>query len=103
MQQDLQIRISNGRGAGGKTYYYIRPKEKCYNRSRKISGFTSQEIQEKLAACISKWFFPKVILYKVDGRVIGSNSKENALKEYWRICDLADAKSKKQFEVTQSD
>lgn len=31
-----------------------------------------------------------VIYYEINGKVIGSNSKENALKEYWRICELSE-------------
>jgi len=96
---DVKVTKSNGLGKGGKTYYYIRPLAECHNRSRKVSGFTYQEIQEKIEKTIAKWYAPMVILYEVDGHIIGSNSKWNALEEYWRRCDIEDAKAKKQFEV----
>ncbi len=98
-QSDIKVTKSNGLGKGGKTFYYIRPLTECHNRSRKVSGFTHQEIQEKIEKVITKWYSPIVVLYEVDGHIIGSNSKENALKEYWRICELADAKAKKMFDV----
>lgn len=99
MQEDIQIRRSSGRGKGGKSYCFIRPFATCDNRSRKVGGYTSLEIEGKIAKLIAKWYFPVVILYKVDGLIIGSNSKENALKEYWRVCDRADIGVIKNVEV----
>lgn len=96
-QTDIVIHISNGRGKNGKVYKTIRPLAKCFNRSRKVGGYSTQELKEKTEKVINKWFSPKVILYKVDGEIIGSNSKENALKEYWRVCDVW--KIKQHFEV----
>lgn len=99
MQEDVELTRSEGRGSGGKSFYYIRPLQKCYNRSRRVGGFTSSEINQKINNCIRKWYYPKVVFYKIDGHIIGSNSKENALKEYWRICDLRDVGV--EFEVEQ--
>lgn len=86
MQEDIQIRKSNGLGKYGKSYYFIRPLAECGNRSRKVGGINYQEIQPKIDKVIAKWYSPRVILYLVADMVIGSNSKENALKEYWRVC-----------------
>lgn len=99
LQQDITITQSNGRGKGGKSYYFIRPLAKCDNRSRKVGGFNYQEIQPKIDKVIAKWYFPIVILYQVEDMVIGSNSKENALKEYWRVCDPNDIGVTKIVEV----
>jgi len=96
-QPDIKIHTSAGRGKNGKMYKGVRPLADCFNRSRKVGGYNHQEIQAKIDKVIEKWFSPKVILYRVDGHVIGSNSKENALKEYWRVCEKE--KIKQHFEV----
>ena len=96
---ELKITRSNGNGKGGKTFYYVRPIYDCFNRSRKVSGFTYREIHEKLDKLIETWYSPKIILYEIQGHTIASNSKENALKEFWRVCELTDVK--KPFEVKQ--
>lgn len=88
--EGIKIEKSNGRGKGGRSVYYIRPIQKCFNKSRKVSGFTHAEIEEKKEKLINKWYAPMIIYYEINGCVIGSNSKENALKEYSRICDLED-------------
>ena len=98
-QEDIKIERSNGRGKGGKISFFIRPVANCLNRSRKVSGWPGSDIQDKIDKCVRKWFSPKVILYEIEGSIIGSNSKENALKEYWRVCDIKDIN--KQFEVKQ--
>jgi hypothetical protein len=97
-QSDVKIERSNGNGKGGKIFYYIRPLQECMNKSRKASGFTPAELHEKISNVITKWYSPMVIMYMVNGWVIGSNSKENALKEYWRVCERGDVG--KEFEVT---
>lgn len=94
---DIKISRSNGNGKGGRISYFIRPAAECLNRSRKVSGWPGNDIQEKIDKCVSKWFSPMVILYEIEGSVVGSNSKENALKEYWRRCEKEDIN--KQFEV----
>lgn len=86
MQSDVKITQSIGQGKGGKMSWFIRPIYYCFNRSHKVSGFTGKELQEKADKVISKWYYPRVILYEVDGETIASNSKENALTEYWRVC-----------------
>lgn len=95
--EGISIRQSNGYGKNGKVSYYIRPLQECLNRSRKVSGFTYAEIEEKKRKLINKWYSPIVIYYKIDSHIIGSNSKENALKEYWRVCELSDIG--KEFQV----
>jgi hypothetical protein len=98
--EGLRIERSNGQGKGGSSVYYIRPAQTCSNRSRKVRGFVHLEIKAKTKKLIYKWFAPMVIYYEVNGVVIGSTSKENALKEYWRICDRNDVG--KIFQVKQT-
>lgn len=81
-QSDITINRSNGFTKSGKPAYYISPRVKCINRARRVIGI------DRVEKCIKKYFYPRVILYEIDGSVIGSNSKENALKEYWRVCEL---------------
>lgn len=85
--EGVKIDTSNGRNSFGGIVKYIRPAGECINRSRKVSGLTGKEVSEKVEACIKRWYSPMVIYYQIEGVVIGSNSKENALKEFWRICD----------------
>lgn len=85
MQEDIKIQKSNGFGKNGQLNYFIRPVADCMNRSRKASGFNYPI--EKIDNLIRKWYYPKVILYNINGMIIGSNSKENALKEFWRVCE----------------
>lgn len=80
--EGIKIENSNGLGKGGRVVYYVRPLQQCFNRSRKFKGFTHFELTEKKDKLIKKWYAPMVIYYEVDGHIIGSNSKENALKEY---------------------
>lgn len=96
---DVEVRRSNGRGKDGKTYYFIRPFAECFNRSRKVSGWTSQEINDKIEKVIAKWYSPRVILYQIEGTIIGSNSKENALKEWWRVCEIEKIKQLTEVEL----
>lgn len=93
----VKIEVSNGRNSFGGIIKYIRPAGECFNRSRKVSGYTGAEVNQKVENCIAKWYSPLVIYYEVGGVIIGSNSKENALKEYWRVCEKRDVN--KIFEV----
>ncbi|MEI6949797.1 hypothetical protein V9K67_21600 [Paraflavisolibacter sp. H34] len=86
---EVQIVYSHGRGSGGKLYAYVRPANDCFNRSRRVGGFTGAELEGAIQMCIEKWFTP-CNYYLVEGCVIGSNSEKNALKEYWKVCDLKD-------------
>lgn len=90
MSKQVEITRSNGFSKNGGQYYYLRPSVKCDNKSRRV-------LEDRIVANINKWFSPDILLYKINGSIIGSNSEENALKEYWRICDEADIK--KQFPV----
>lgn len=99
MQDDVKITRSNGRGKGGKSFYFIRPLSECNNRSRKVGGFNYQEIQPRIDRLIAKWYSPRIILYQVADMVIGSNSKENALKEYWRVCERKNIGVNKEVEI----
>lgn len=86
----VNIIYSNGNGKGGKMYAFVRPDMKCFNRSRRVQP-------SRVAEEVKKWFTP-MNYYIVDGETIGSNSEENALKEYWRVCDKE--KIGKHFQVT---
>lgn len=77
--EGIEITYSDGRGKNGQQYAYIRP-AKCRNQSRRCPV---RDIQKTL----SRYFAPEVKYYEIDGFTIGSNSPENALKEYYRICD----------------
>lgn len=90
LKEMLSIQRSNGNSRGGKSVYYIHPAQPCSNKSRKVSGYTYKEIQEKLEKVCKTWYAPIVIYYKIEGFIIGSNSKANALKEYWKICAIED-------------
>lgn len=96
----IDIRRSNGHTRSGKKVFYIRPLQECSNRSRRITGWSFYELQEKIDRVCDKWYSP-MVYYKIEGNIIGSNSKINALKEYWRICNIEDSKAKKLFEVKQ--
>lgn len=87
---------SHGSGQYGKKYLILHPNVDCFNKSRKVSGFKDGEVFEKAEKVINRWYHP-LSIYEIDGRVIASNSEQNALKEYWRVCSYE--KIKKQFEV----
>jgi hypothetical protein len=89
---DVHIRRSAGRAKDGMPVFYVRPAQSCENRSRRFLGYDQRD------KGIIKWFVPNVNYYLVDGHLIGSNTAQNALKEYWRICDRD--KIFKQFEAT---
>lgn len=88
--------MSAGSNSFGGQYIYLRPNYECFNKSRKVGSATG-DIWDKVDKVIAKWYGPKVNLYMIDGHVIGSNNEENALKEYWRVCDWD--KRKQIFEV----
>ena len=89
MDKEIEIKIinSNGRGKNGKKHVYIRPDFECFNMSRKASGFDNRELNESINNVLRKWYQPKLFVYDIDNHVIVSNSEENALREYWRVCD----------------
>lgn len=87
---------SSGSGAYGNRYLYLRPNFECFNKSRRVGGY-QEEVLAKAEKVIEKWYYPAIQLYVIDGHVIASNSPDNALKEYWRVCDWG--KRKQIFEV----
>lgn len=84
----ISVVHSKGKGKDGKRYVNLRPKQECFNRSRKVGGFNDKELWDKMEEVIIKWYAPAIVLYKIDGKIIGSNSEENALKEWWRVCEI---------------
>jgi hypothetical protein len=84
--KDVSVCYSRGRGKGGRRANFIRPADNCFNKSRRVTGFTDEELDEKIIATVKKWYYP-MKYYKVDNHIIGSNSEENALREYWRVCE----------------
>lgn len=83
------IKHSRGYGKNGKISAYIRPKEYCFNRDRKVSAFSNQELSGKISDCVKKYYEP-IKYYEIKGKIIGSNNEENALKEWWRVCEKDD-------------
>lgn len=83
----VNARYSNGNGMAGMQYAYLRPNYECMNKSRRVGAFYSKELWEKAEKVVLKWYYPKIILYKIDGLTIASNNEINALKEWWRICE----------------
>lgn len=79
---NIDFFYSKGSGKGGKRYIYLSPRGDCGNKPRRVEA-----MQEKVDKVVNKWYSPSILFYKVDNRVIGSNSEENALREYWRICE----------------
>ena len=96
----VDAKMSAGSNSFGGQYVYLRPNYECFNKSRKVGGMRN-EVWDKVYKTISKWYAPGINLYMVDGHIIGSNNEENALKEYWRVCDWD--KRKQVFEVTLVD
>ena len=82
----VSVCFSRGRGRGGRRANFIRPAEDCFNRSRRVTGFTDEELDQKIIATVKKWYYP-MRYYIVDGHLIGSNDEMNAMKEYWRVCE----------------
>lgn len=75
----LDIVISDGFSKNGAKYAYVRPSEKCDNKSRKVLARNIDNLIKK--------HYPVVRYYKVDGYTIGAKNKQFALGEYWRICE----------------
>lgn len=75
----VKIEYSNGRGKYGRMFAFIRPADKCSNRSRRVP-------LERLGQTISI-HFPEINYYKIGGLIIGAKNETFALKEYWRICE----------------
>jgi len=88
---------SAGSGAYGNRYLYLRPNFECFNKSRRVGGY-KDEVLSKAEKVIRKWYYPSIHLYSIDGHAIASNCPENALKEYWRVCDYNKRNIK--FDVT---
>jgi len=78
---DLDIRRSKGQNRTGIPVFYIRPVFACDNRSHRFIGY------DKMEKGIAKWFSPEIRAYIVDGHLIGSNTPNNARREYNRICE----------------
>ena len=87
--EEVEVRYSHGNGANNKRWVFIRPSGECFNRSRRVGGFTNDEIMNVVNKCIEKWFTP-LKYFQIEDYIIGSNSEENAVKEYWRVCDKKD-------------
>jgi len=87
--EHVTISYSNGRGKYGQQFAYVRPSGKCSNRSRRCAADKVQDVVSK--------HFPVVNYYKINGWIIGAKNENFALKEYYRICDVADIG--KSFEV----
>ncbi len=84
-------------GKHGKVCVYLRPYQQCNNRSRRVSALVGDELKDKVKKCVDKWFTP-MNYYLVNGKTIGPSSQENALKEYYRICERKEIGT--HFEVT---
>jgi hypothetical protein len=85
----VKIIHSNGRGKSGKIVVFIRPDKDCFNNSRKVTAFSVMELNNIIARTVNKWYNP-ITYYVINGDIIGSNSEQNALKEYWRVCRKED-------------
>jgi len=90
----VQIIHSRGRRTNGKMKWFLLPQPFALqsasnytmnNRARAITGLSSDEMYDKAIAAIKKHFHP-LSAYRVNNKLIYSNSEENALAEYWRIC-----------------
>lgn len=88
---DIKIGRSYGRNKLGAPVFFVRPSEKCFNRSRRFVGY------DKMYKGIDKWFSPTITYFVIDDRIIGSNTAMNALREYHRVCEKE--KIGKYFEV----
>lgn len=84
---DVERKPSQGCGKDGRRAIYLRPDCECFNRSRKVSFWTDEEAEQKIQKLVAKWYSPEINRYIIEGKVIASNSEENALKEWWRVCE----------------
>lgn len=85
----VEVTHSAGRGKGGRRYAYIRPAFECANKSLRVSGCTQQQLVAFIKKAVEKKYMP-MHSYEIQGKIFGSNSPENALKEWWRVCDKND-------------
>ena len=84
---EVKVEYSRGYGKSGKLAAYVRPDFDCFNRSRRVADYSHEGLREMVNTVIRKWYAPKLVAYKIDGYVIVSNNEENALKEFYRVCD----------------
>lgn len=90
MSIGIKIRYSNGYGKGGKLAAYVRPDYDCFNRGRRVADYSPNGLEEMIKTVIRKWYSPDLKVYEVDTYTIVSNNDENALKEFYRVCDIKD-------------
>lgn len=105
----LVITQSKGSGRNGKMYCFVSAEAPSVNadvskghRPRRVGGYTTEELNQSVRAIAKKWFFPLRYFLVTDGDKnywVASNSEENALKEYWRVCEVQDIG--KEFPVTE--
>ena len=80
----IHVLRSHGLSKTGAPIFFVRPANMCFNRSRRFVGY------DKMAKGIVKWFAPEVKYWEIDGYILGSNSEENAVKEWNRVSDKSD-------------
>jgi hypothetical protein len=85
MTENIMITTSRG-NSKFRFVIYIRPHADCFNKGRRITAQSKEELDEKIKDMANKWYTP-LIIYRVDNHRIASNSEENALREYWRVCE----------------
>lgn len=90
MDHGVKITYSAGRGKNGKCFAYVRPNFPCLNRSVRVDCDSLDSYMKNIGSMLK---------FLVNGAVIGAESKEKALKEYYKVCDKADRG--KCFEVQQ--
>lgn len=93
----MRIEKSYGRAKYGRIVYFVRPDAECFNRSYRLICSSQEEFEKKFAR-ISNKLEPEII-FMISGCKIVANSRENALKEYWRVCERGDIG--KDFEVME--
>lgn len=86
--EQVKVDYSNGKGKNGSRFAFVRPAEKCANRSRR---FRVEGLEAGIEA-----YFSEVKYYLVGGLKIGAKNESMALREYWRVCEKA------QFGVAQN-
>lgn len=84
---ELKIEKSKGFGKDGKQWVSIRPDYYCFNKARKAKAYSNEDLQDAVNTIIRKWYSPELFVYEIDGQTIVSNNEDNALTEYWRVCD----------------
>lgn len=91
----MKIEKSIGRTKSGAQVYYLRPDGECINRSYRITCIDEDEYKAKVSK-IEKKIKPE-IQWLIDGYKVIANNSNQALREYWRVCDKS--KIGKDFEV----